>query len=521
MNSTTHSTTIVVQALSAMLAAITTVMPAMAAGPECGSRIDDITEATSVAVEATLPVYTSNPAAMSGFLPFSLSDFGVRGIFAESDEAETTECGKGELTGNVEARSYMRLTPSTTVWGEARFTTGKKRDIKWNNSADYLLLAPYVVGDSVGGDLTTRQYSFTGGYAGSLNRWGWGAQGSYTAVIDYRARDPRDKIIVSDLEIKAGATFRINRRHTLGAAGSFRVYNQESDVEFYNPNNDIHLYPITGLGNYYPRFSSISDINTAYKGIGAGASVELIPFDRKGAFASVTFNYLDMRQVLRDFNNLELTRAGTYAITARAGWFGHAGKAMAGAVADVDISRRLGFENIFGSAVGNNYIMIGSRRNYLHDKLSGNISMPLEVTCSRKVNLDIMPACAAYYSRESYRKPRRVLSALLTAPSLSIRARWRCDRRWLLEASAMGSRGFGHELERNPGTLDQHSALGSAVIHNFDMTAADRTAIGVSAGAYVETGKGMALGISARWGHTRFDGHGNANRGEMSLALKF
>ncbi|MFR0835461.1 MAG: DUF6850 family outer membrane beta-barrel protein [Barnesiella sp.] len=47
-------------------------------------------------------------------------------------------------------------------------------------------------GDTIGGDLQTEQYRFSGGYSGKED-YSHGATGAYRAKIEYRDRDPRPK----------------------------------------------------------------------------------------------------------------------------------------------------------------------------------------------------------------------------------------------------------------------------------------------------------------------------------------
>lgn len=108
-------------------------------------------------------VFLSNPAAMGFWNDCSYSRIEAVGSLERADRARVVEQGRGHTLGNIIASSYMRLTESTTVWGRAGFTTGQIRDVVWNNAADYELVSPYVFGDSVGGNLQTRRYAFSGG----------------------------------------------------------------------------------------------------------------------------------------------------------------------------------------------------------------------------------------------------------------------------------------------------------------------------------------------------------------------
>lgn len=510
------------KALTASLL-ILAALPATAApadSVDTGALLRRIDAATTPLARHEQQAFTPNPASMFYLMPFSLSDFRIKGASSASDEAYVVQEGKGALAGTVDASSYLRLDRRTTVWGAASFTTGKRRSILWNNSSDYRLVAPYILGDSVGGDLSSRTYSFSGGYAGKSRRWTWGAEASYRAAIDYRNRDPRDKITVSDLAVKGGATL-LTGRYIIGLGGHLRVYNQESDVDFYNPNNDIRTYLLTGLGNYYARFSGNSSGNTAYKGLGYGATAQLLPASGTGFSLSATFGKLRMTQVLRDYNNLDLTRADTYTLSLRTSYTLRIGKVSTGILLSADAMRRPGYENIFGTSVGSNYTRIGTRRNYLHDMAETTLAIPVSFDPSERVTLHIVPAVSGTYSHEEYRRPLRTLEAHSFTPSLDVRAVWRSSRRmsWGIEAGA--ARRLSDADRRNLPGLSTESSLGKTVRHNFDMLTSDLTAARASLSATWLMQPSMALKVSAEGSITTFQGHGDGRQGAVTAAIIF
>lgn len=489
---------------------------------ETSATLDRVEETSATTLRLTDDIFTANPAAMAYFRNYSLSGFGIEGNLSRNDEAEMVQLGTDITRGSVTAQSYMRLNKSAIVWGAAEFTTSNRENVVWNNAADFLLVSPYVIGDSVGGDLTSRKYSFMGGYAGVSNGWSWGAEAAYTASIDYRDRDPRDKIIVSDLLLKAGGSHSVDKNRIIGLGAAMRIYNQESDIEFYNPNNDIHLYPLTGLGYNNPRFSSISDINTAYTGLGYGVTAALLPTDRMGFSIGASFNYLRIRQILRDFNNLELTRSDTYRLNLLAAYMLKAGATETGIVLNAHASRRLGFENLFGSSVGNNYIMIATRRNYYSDNLAGSLTIPVTVKLPQNVTLDMQPTFSARYSIENYRSPRRELAALSLTPELTAGAKWRKNSRWLFSATAKAGHSFSSSCSENLAGLSPTSSLGQAIRHNFSMLTASHTFAGAKLGYDWAVTPSIILAIGVEYCHTAYcDRLGKASEASVNISLKF
>lgn len=468
-------------------------------------------------------LFSANPATFGYWRQTALSAIDARGNYLSRDEAETVQEGTGHLLGSIEATSFMPLSATTAVWGSAGFTSGQYRGILWNNSADYSLVAPYVYGDSVGGNLQTRQYTFSGGYSGRSNGWGWGAEASYRAVIDYRNRDPRDKIVVSDLSIDAGASRELPNGYIVGLSGGLRIYNQESDVEFYNPNNDIRAYALTGLGNYYSRFSGNSNLNTAYKGTAGRASLQYLPKAGCGLMITVDGKYTAIRQILRDFNNLDLTRSDTYSIELKAAYSFRSGKALMVPTLQASFNRKLGFENIFGSSVGNNYEKIVRKRNYYADRAEAQLALPVEIPLTAYFSLSVEPAAYARYQTEDYRKPHRRFASLLVGPSLNITGSWRIAPLWQLYITAHGEYLNGDIRSEQLSALyaPRQSSLAAATLHNCEMQAADRTTAAGHAKLLWGVDRSFSLLLKAGAGATLYHHHGKATDAEVCFGAIF
>lgn len=462
-----------------------------------------------------------NPATMFYFSDFTLSQFTVEALDTRSDQAEVVQEGTGKTFGNFQASSFMRLSRSTVVWGQAQFSLGKRRDIVWNNAGDYSLVGPYVLGDSVGGNLSCRLYRFSGGYAGNVKGWTWGAEMGYTASIDYRNRDPRDKIVISDLDIALGLSRRLSPHYAVGLGGTMRVYNQESDIEFYNPNNEIRTYALTGLGHYYPRFSGNGQVNTAYTGVGLGANVSLLPLRDAGAFLTADFRHINLQQILRDYNNLGLTRGANYFGTLRAGYAIRVGSVKVSPLVTAGLHRQLGYENIFGSSVGNTYTRIGSRRNYRHDIATLTPAGIVEIDMSRNVRFDLTSSVTVSRNFEEYRLPLRSLRSTMLTPAFQAKASWRANPRTRLELALCGSHSWADESQANLPGLNLASGMGTTVVHNFDMLTATRTNYGGAATLYRLIAPDMALKLSAGGSATVIENHGSARALSLTAGLVF
>lgn len=467
---------------------------------------------------AALP-YEANPAAMFTRFDSSRSTFNAIGSYLGSDEPWVMQEGSGHLLGGLQAHSYMRLTPATVVWGGAEFSTGQRRNLRWTEAVDYDRIAPYVLGDSVGGDLSERRYSFYGGYAGRRGNWGWGAKAGYVASIDYRDRDPRDKIVVSDLNIDLGATRTVGQ-YDLGVGARLNVYNQDCDLEFYNPVNNIRVYVFTGLGTVYSRFSGNSAENTAYDGLGYRIALTLTPRSGIGAWGAVSYRQDYMKQILRDFNNLTLTHADTYHLEGEAGWKGTAGIVTLAPMAELKWRRHIGTENLFGSSVGTDYNRIGDHTYYYSDRVGASVKVPLSITTGAFSSLELEPQVDYLYHHENYRTPARDLEADRLSGRLKASYMFNVGN-LRLRPGIDGTLSSGSGMNRRLTGLNPESAIGRMVNHNYDMLIADYRSLDVSVATSFNVTPAIALQFEGRVGRCWIDRHGRQSQAAVTAGVVF
>lgn len=194
-----------------------------------------------------------NPASMSDYSSSSFSEFRV-GYHDEDKKIYRQQLGAGEKGLSIQADSYLKLNPKTTVWGNAGYQNLKMKTFRWNENLDFERIAPYVAADSVGGNLNLEKYHFAGGLSQKLNdRWTVGGELSYTAQLGYRTRDPRLKSTTSDLLVKAGANYRVYREYEIGLFGNFNKYTQNSSLNFQSVLGKPFVYQMVGSGisNYF------------------------------------------------------------------------------------------------------------------------------------------------------------------------------------------------------------------------------------------------------------------------------
>ncbi len=242
--------------------------------------------------------------------PASLTTVHIIGTY-NRDRHQPTSLGNGFAEFSIGADSYIRLAEnakkkarkkekeySDVFWGKAHYTYGQKQAVIGNETSDYLMLFPYIMSDTAGGDLTYEEYSFGGGYARGNDKIRWGASLDYVAKQEYRKVDPRPRNITSDLNIEASMAFRLPGRYFLGFGIEGGLYNQSNQVVFYNPLGGPPTYNMTGLESYLSRFS-LDNASIDYAGGHYGFSLSLSPEKRSGWHS--TFSY--QHQLLTRISN--------------------------------------------------------------------------------------------------------------------------------------------------------------------------------------------------------------------------
>ena len=166
------------------------------------------------------------------------------------DQAWLTQEGDAALQGFFRTENLHRFERSAVLMG-ASYERGVKRNVRWNETSDFTLLYPYVMADSVGGDLQREQYAFQGHYAGRSGDWTWGAGMAYRALHEYRQVDPRPRNVTSDFRVD-GTAGRILGPYALALTLSCRRYHQLQNTAFVNPKGaNTTLFHMTGLGSHF------------------------------------------------------------------------------------------------------------------------------------------------------------------------------------------------------------------------------------------------------------------------------
>ena len=308
-----------------------------------------------------LQKHADNPASAPTLYSTSLSSGSVSFDYQYSNKPFLYQKGTGHKVGKIDIQSYLLLPSNLCLWGSAGYKRGKIERISFNSAADFDILYPYVLGDTLQTSPTIEQYSFSGGAATTMKQWTIGAVIDFRAMQQFSRKDPRTRSIATDLVLKVGAKYAFTT-YDLGLDMGGIFYKQTNDVAFFREEGTSKEYLYTGLGTNYARFSG-NNLSAYYKATGLLFDIHLNPRTKQGAFISAGYRFVPYSQILPKLNALPLTTLYNTTWKAHFGW--KAEQQLGWSVyASVVHNRRLGNENVVGNAAGGEYRKLISMSMY-------------------------------------------------------------------------------------------------------------------------------------------------------------
>lgn len=347
-----------------------------------------------------------NPALHGAAYSHSYSEMALRYDYQRQSQAFVQENGSGHTLGSLFVNSYLRMNTNTAVWGGASYTVGTQRNISWNSTSDYNLLAPYVMADTLGGDTYRERYYFAGGYATQLNRILLGGEMAIRADHEYRDHDPRMRGIVTELSLHAGAA--VNAwGYKWGTTVDGTVYKQTNSVDFYNELGKIPEYHMTGLGTEYSRFAG-EQTEVAYRGGSFGLAIDAEPVGYSGLYGHARIGRNSYERQLTSANSVPLSELVYNKVEAILGWK-HSGAHRWAIHADFNFTKRSGDENITGKSDSQYYPVIGTLTMYKDWLTDASLSAMYGTTKGSYVKTVSLKGGYRNH-RESYIYPERKLN---------------------------------------------------------------------------------------------------------------
>jgi len=302
---------------------------------------------------STLGDALQNPAMMTSAYAQPFTELALQCNYRKQSEAFSVEQGTGYWMPELSAQSYLRLTPSSVVWGKAAYGNGRHYNKVFNNTADFDLLYPDVVADSIGGDTHHERYLFSGGYAAEKGLWLLGGELRFRAEQEYRTTDPRMRSVVSDLYLKAGVARGLGKyRVAVSAEGN--IYRQTADVDFYGEANSMGELQMTGLGTSYVRFSG-SNRDIFYEGRGGAVAFDVQPACDNGWFAHIGHSLHQYERLSDEYNSMPLTTLYRQQSGATIGWKRKTEHRDLALMLHASYDKRASDEHVVGSASGQDY----------------------------------------------------------------------------------------------------------------------------------------------------------------------
>ena len=305
-----------------------------------------------------------NPAIHFYRYNYSISNLSVMGKEDDQFASNTQELGDGYRGFKVNAKSYIKLSPNARVWGEAYYERGKKQNIFWNESADFEKVYPYVSADTIGGDMTQETYYFKGGYAKKVNRWTFGGEFSYRALLEFRKVDPRPRNTVADLVAKIAASYALTPHYAASLLLEGQKYKQNDDLKYFNELGVSKTFQLQGLGMSYKRFDGTHN-NIDYEGNLWKFGVDLFPIHQgNGWMASASYSFQSIDKTIPSVNDIILNNLSDKLIQAELGWMSTNKDNRWGAKANIDYLKRDGEQNMYGDSQSNEYPLIAVAKDF-------------------------------------------------------------------------------------------------------------------------------------------------------------
>ena len=373
----------------------------------------------------------------------SMTEVEARFNWRQESSAVLEPLGDAAMTGEFNVRSHVVLNDRSVAVAGADYYNGVKRNVRWNSVSDYELLAPYVMADSLGGDLRTSQYSFYGGYAMRHRRFNWGVGAGYRALHEYRQVDPRPRSVVSDfhLDLSAGCLFDSYR---LNADASLRLYRQFQEVSFMNERgantSELHF---TGLGTHFERFAGSGDYcATRYRGTGCDVALSLMPLHFGGFYALAGYALFDVNRTLANQNKVPITRMLRHRGYAFLAYRGGSDSFEWGVFADGGAELSDGRENVIDNGLGNIYNVLYAMPMYRSLKADADAGAVLTWRRSGGRDWSLRTRAEWLHWNSSYRYPSGSLGFDRLGGTLGAVGRWFINGKWVV-AVEFGTGGYG------------------------------------------------------------------------------
>ncbi len=423
-----------------------------------------------------------NPAMKFYHHQMSLSNLSVSLDNQKESTPLIAEEGDGWRGFRVSADSYVRLTDNSRVWGEAYYRNGTRTHTQWSETSDYEQVYPYVVADSLCGDMKSETYYFHGGYAQHTGRWTYGLSFGYKALLEYRDVDPRPRNITADLDFRLGGTYAL-RNYALGLSGEVHRYKQNGNITYFDELGVSKTFQLTGLGTSYTRFDGARN-SYSYEGMTYGATLSLLPLSGNGISGAAYFRSSSLTKKLPDPGNIKLNESSTAEYGAELAWKHADAHNAYGIKLEAACKDRTGTENFFGDAASNLYPLISSVDAFESNRQQAGLSLFYERHQTDCWRWSVVPAVDYRHRKDTYVSLDKLMEYSHVDVNLALNSSLRIKQN-VVEGHVWCARQMKMDADLQTGTIAVNYAR-QMLLQNYRMQSA-----------------GCSLyGVSVRWMHT-------------------
>lgn len=442
----------------------------------------------------------------------SMLQLSVTGNLAPEAPPPYPQLGTGQHAITVDANTIQHLGPKDRMWGYASYRNGVTYNVKWNETAHYDRLRPYVMGDGRGGDMHFEQYELRGGYAWRHRHIIGGITLGYCALSQYRSRDPRPNNTVSSLHANIGLAGKFTGKFTLGISLHAEKYKQINELIYMNELGAQKEYHLTGLGNEFIRFSGTSN-RVFYKGISLGGSIDMLPVTDTGLSATIACDLTHNEKILTDLNRIPINNLKITNLTTEIAWKNHSfGFKLQG-----DYHQRKGKDNMFGDAIGNVYLQIGTRKQYTEDACTAHLVAFYEPQTWSRWSWGMMPEISIDMLKAQHHDSGNKVKATQLSCTLKGQAAWQVKRSRFHSSLMLRQRkSLHHELY----LLQVATPELQQVLQNGDnYRAHDVTIVNWLLGYDHAIFNGKVISLQLGWNHMRYLVNTHSNEYELKFTF--
>ena len=301
--------------------------------------------------------------------------------------------------------SNYSIDSTNYVWGNVFYKNGTRKNVKWNESSDYDKIFPYVMADSVGGNLSLEEYYVEGGYNRKMKNFNFGIKADYRALIEYRNRDPRPKNTISDLNFGLGISSKITTEKIISLNILLNKYSQANELKFFNQLGNPEVYHFNGLGVYSNLFRN-NNKRVYFDGNGYGFQLAYLNATKKGLMGSIGYSTSSIEKILTNLQSLVSSTINENKYSFNISYSTPDLSFFKGIKLSSQFRNRKGTEGIFFNETSSNYKKIGEATRYDYNEKVVELSSLFDIMKNAKLqNLSLSPFIKYISSEEKYTDP--------------------------------------------------------------------------------------------------------------------